>query len=53
MQKNVHSAAKSPNLAAKALADPRFHKRVVRDKTKYSRKGRDSSTRHSRTLFNP
>ena len=29
--------------AARALADNRYHHRVVRDKKKYSRKGRNSS----------
>ena len=31
--------------AARALADRRYVNRIVRDKKKYSRKGRDSSTR--------
>ncbi|MBM3271940.1 hypothetical protein FJY94_01480 [Candidatus Kaiserbacteria bacterium] len=40
MKKKHRSAMQPPNLAAKALADPRFRKRVVRDKKKYSRTGR-------------
>ena len=31
--------------AARALADRRYHRRIVQDKKKYSRKGRSSSTR--------
>lgn len=45
MKKKVQSAPKPLNVAAKVLADPRFRKRVVRDRTKYSRKGRAPSTR--------
>ncbi len=31
--------------AARVLADRRYQNRIVRDKKKYSRKGRDASTR--------
>lgn len=36
---------------AHALADRRYRKKVVRDKTKYSRKGRHSSTRQFEDSF--
>jgi len=36
---------KPRNPGARALADRQFHQRVVRDKKKYSRKGRNSSSR--------
>ncbi len=41
----VAQAPKPRSDAARALADPRYKNRVVRDKKKYSRKGRNSSMR--------
>lgn len=43
--KIVVTIPKPRSEAARALADARYHHRVVRDKKKYSRKGRPSSTR--------
>lgn len=40
MKKQHRLIAKPQNTAARALADPRFRKRVVCDKKKYSRKGK-------------
>ncbi len=41
----IGQGPKSRSDAARALADRRYHHRVVQDKKKYSRKGRKSSTR--------
>lgn len=48
MEASMKSIIKAPRPrsgAAKALADARYRKRVVRNKKKYSRKGRKPSTR--------
>lgn len=42
MSKKLRTKRITPrNKVAESLADARFRKRVVRDKTKYSRKGND------------
>jgi len=43
--KIVLQIPKPRNVAAKALAHGQYRPQVVRDKKKYSRKGRNSSTR--------
>lgn len=48
--------AQAPKLrsdAARALADARYRNRVVRDKKKYSRKGRNSSMRKFEDSIQP
>ncbi len=49
----IGKAPKRRSVAAKRLEDSRYRHRVVRDKTKYTRKGRSSSMRQSRTLLSP
>lgn len=46
-------APKHRSDAARALADRRYQNRVVRDKTKYSRKGRESSVRKFEDSIKP
>jgi len=46
-------APKPRSDAARALADPRYKNRVVRDKKKYSRKGRNSSMRKFEDSIQP
>jgi len=46
-------APKRRSEVALALADARYGKRVVRDKSKYSRKGRASSTRTIEAFIRP
>jgi len=45
--------ARKRNPAAKRLTDPRFRKRVVPDKTKYARKGRQSRSDRRPEAFQP
>ena len=49
----VAQAPKPRSDAARALADPRYKNRVVRDKKKYSRKGRNSSMRKFEDSIQP
>lgn len=45
MRKIIVQVPKPHNVAARALADGRFKHRIVHNRKKYSRKGRDSSMR--------
>lgn len=49
----IRSSLKLRSDAARALADRRYHHRVVRSKKAYTRKGRNSSTRKFEDSIQP